>query len=258
MADKTFTNVRIKNKIDTTANWNSSSLTLKKGELAVRYDNNDYGDLCVAKSDNVTPFSILNTVRFPNHEKTILIANTKAAEVFNEKIEPVQEQIAYNADNGVRNLLGVASSGTATNSGITSVRDVSAGTITISGTSTAQTSQTYFVNGPKLLNRLESGKQYVLRGCSGGSLSTYYMEINYRADGSSTYTRVQQYNNDVEFTFPNNIVEISASIRVVKNATVNNVVIKPTLCRKDMDNGGFPLFAPSNRELFEMILALQT
>ena len=82
---------RIMNKIDTADNWHSSSLTLKKGEIAVRYElgiEDTWAEICIAKENNVSPFST-GTERFPNIEEVKYFADW----TFDRRIDSYREKL---------------------------------------------------------------------------------------------------------------------------------------------------------------------
>jgi hypothetical protein len=117
------------------------------------------------------------------------------------------------------------------------------GVITVN-TPTAATATSYIV----LSQSVDSycNNQYILSGHS-GNVRVYVAKGNYFKE---------DVGNGIILT-PTSETNVGAIIRVDADETVNNLVITPMI-RPITTDSTFEKYAPSNRELYEMILALQS
>lgn len=95
---------------------------------------------------------------------------------------------------------------------------------------------------------LEIGASYVLTGCpTGGSSSGY--RLNASGIGADT-------GNGLEFVYVGN--PINVYIRISNGYTLaDQITFRPMICRAEITDNSFQPYSPTNRELYEMILALQ-
>lgn len=96
---------------------------------------------------------------------------------------------------------------------------------------------------------LEIGASYILTGCpSGGSTSGY--RLNVSGEGADT-------GDGLEFTYTGSTINVY--IRISNRHTIASpITFKPMLRRSEIKDDSFVPYAPTNRELYEMILALQS
>lgn len=96
---------------------------------------------------------------------------------------------------------------------------------------------------------LISGESYILSGCpSGGSASGYRLNIS--GKGADT-------GEGLSFTYEGG--QIDVYIRISSGYVVAEPIsFKPMIRRAEITDGSFQPYAPTNRELYEMILALQS
>lgn len=101
------------------------------------------------------------------------------------------------------------------------------------------------------LTRLISGNMYILSGCTGGNPSTTYhlgiTKINYAGV-------VYQTNAEVQFTKSDEMALVVLTVQAGQNWTKT---FYPMIRRKEIVDSTFQPYAPTNRELYEMILQLQ-
>lgn len=161
------------------------------------------------------------------------------------------EEIGVIANLGAKNILPISVT-TQTVSGVDFVVDAAAGTITV----TADGSQTasaflYIVprSDPDLRARM-LGKSLTLTGCpAGGSGSTYRLRC-WHYSGTSI---ASDLGSGVTFTFDNAVDPYDVSIQVFPGAVVNGLVFRPMIRPAQITDSSYQLYAPTNRELYEMI-----
>lgn len=160
-----------------------------------------------------------------------------------------ESEIGVVAALGAKNLLEVTST-TRTVNGVTFTVNNDQ-TITVNGTNTGTSTALFVINDIPL----QSGIAYTLSGCpSGGSSATYYI-------GSLDTTDWQEFTTDIGNGNTATLSEpktIRFRIGIRSGVTVNNLVFKPMLRRAEITDDTFVPYAPTNRELYEMILALQS
>ena len=164
-----------------------------------------------------------------------------------------QLEINYAINTGAKNLLQYNGYGTGSENGVTYTINTD-GTVTVNGTPQG-TSPSYIelkLNGNAAnISRFCDG-QHILSGCpTGGSDSTYRM---YAA--RSTYSRFD-YGEGVLLT-DTTLTDVRLVIYITNGYTANNLVFKPMIRQAEITNNTFEPYAPTNRELYEMILALQS
>lgn len=160
--------------------------------------------------------------------------------------------INYAISTGVKNQLSYNGYGTGAENGVTYVIN-SDGTITVNGTPKG-TSPSYIelkLNGNAANIARFCDGQHILSGCpAGGSDGTYRM---YAARGG--YSRFD-YGDGVLLT-ETTLTDVRLVIYIYNGYTANNLVFKPMICRAEITDNTYAPYAPTNRELYEMILALQ-
>ena len=168
-------------------------------------------------------------------------------ELYETKTEQTETNVIANL--GAKNLLKVTSA-TQTINGVTFTVNNDQ-TITVNGTNTGTSTALFVINDIPL----QSGIAYTLSGCpSGGSTATYYI-------GSLDTTDWQEFTTDIGNGGTATLSEpktIRFRIGIRSGVTVNNLVFKPMLRRAEITDSTYVPYAPTNRELYEMILALQS
>jgi hypothetical protein len=101
------------------------------------------------------------------------------------------------------------------------------------------------------LTKLISGDRYILSGCTGGNPSTtYHLGVT-----KSNYAGiVYQTNAEVQFTKSDEMAFLVLTVQAGQNWTKT---FYPMIRRAEIADNTFQPYAPTNRELYEMILALQ-
>lgn len=172
-------------------------------------------------------------------------------ELYETKTEQTETNVIANL--GAKNLLQYNGYGTGAENGVTYVIN-SDGTITVNGTPQG-TSPSYIelkLNGNAANAARFCDGNHILSGCpEGGSDSTYRM---YAA--RSTYSRFD-YGNGVLLT-ATTLTDVRLVIYIANGYTANNLVFKPMIRRAEITDDTYVPYAPTNRELYEMILALQS
>lgn len=100
---------------------------------------------------------------------------------------------------------------------------------------------------------LDKGK-YILSGCpSGGSDSSYRLEVR---DESGSTVIAKDYGSGAVIT-ADSTTTYKVQVRFVKDYELNNLLFKPMIRPAEIEDPAYQPYAPTNRELFKMILALQ-
>lgn len=102
---------------------------------------------------------------------------------------------------------------------------------------------------------------WLLNGCpSGGATASYMVQIKDNSNPENPAAGTVLYR---DFGTGDVLISINTEttfmyvIRVANGYTVNNVMFKPMIRRAEITDDTFVPYAPTNRELYEMILALQ-
>lgn len=154
---------------------------------------------------------------------------------------------------GAKNLLlynGYASGAT---NGVTYTINTD-GTITINGTPQG-TSPSYIeiqLSGNAVNISKFCDGQHILSGCPAGGGDTSYRM--YAARGS--YSRFD-YGDGVLLTETAQ-TDVRLVVSIANGYTANNLIFKPMIRHAEITDSTYVPYAPTNRELYEMILALQT
>ena len=146
------------------------------------------------------------------------------------------------ANFGAKNVLLVTGTASTVNSVAYTVNED--GTITANGQASSYAD--WYVNSSL---HLEPGT-YKLTGCpaGGNNSSTYKLQIQgvgYDTGDGFTFTVASARN-------------VNVYIRVWSGYNASNLVFKPMIRRAEITDDTFQPYAPTNRELYEMILALQS
>lgn len=164
-----------------------------------------------------------------------------------------ESEIGVVAALGAKNLLAYNGYGTGTENGVTYTINTD-GTITVNGTPQG-TSPSYIelkLNGNAANIARFCDGHHILSGCpAGGSDTAYRM---YAARGG--YSRFD-YGDGVLLT-ETALTDIRFVIYIANGYTANNLVFKPMIRRAEITDSTYAPYAPTNRELYEMILALQS
>lgn len=180
----------------------------------------------------------LSTNDFTNEDKAQISAN-KAG-------------IGAVANRGSKNLLKIFAT-TQTINGITFTvnRDE---TVNVNGTNTSSESATFMIVPHEQAILIPDGNYY-LSGCpEGGASNTFDLRWYRYSEGKSAYNM----GGDTPVTKSGNTIESNIAIVVKAGQTVDNVVFKPMLRDASIEDDTYQPYAPTNRELYEMILALQS
>jgi hypothetical protein len=95
---------------------------------------------------------------------------------------------------------------------------------------------------------------YKISGISGGSNRTYWMRIG---TGTTDAVLFNLYDGEREFNLVSDTL-ITVQVVIYANQTVSNLIIKPMIRNAAIEDDTYQPYAPTNRELYEMILALQS
>lgn len=180
---------------------------------------------------------------------TAAVAQINAALLDCAAREELNDAVGALAALGAKNLLKVTSA-TQTINGVTFTVNNDQ-TITVNGTNTSTSTALFVIEDIPL----QSGIAYTLSGCpSGGSTASYYI-------GSLDTTNWQEFTTDTgngNTATLNEPKTIRFRIGIRSGVTVNNLVFKPMLRLAEITDSTYVPYAPTNRELYEMILALQS
>lgn len=160
----------------------------------------------------------------------------------------VQGQLARLLNSGAKNLVKPPHSSDNI-PGVTATIN-SDGSITLNGTCTASTFATYIFGAPLL-----PAGSYRLSGCpSGGSGSTFELSC-----GGGGLAKVTDYGNSAGFTLQEQTQLTYIQIVARAGAVFNNTTFFPMICTAEnyAVSSEFVPYAPTNRELYDMIQALQ-
>lgn len=161
-------------------------------------------------------------------------------------------EIGVVANAGAKNLADFNFGGVVQNVNVkpgTIVCIESNGTFSFSGTSDYKNYAAYV-----LKQFLLKAGTYKISGISGGSNTTYWMRIG---TGTTDTVLFNLYNAEHEFNIASDTL-ITVQVVIYANQTVSNLIFKPMIRRAEITDDTFVPYAPTNRELYEMILALQS
>lgn len=214
---------------------------------------NDYTDaeidaLLGAKQDTISDLATIRSGAAAGAtavQPASLSAETSAREAADSKM---QAAIGTVANAGAKNILKITGSSQTINGVTFTVNDDQ--TVTVNGTASATISYVITDNAQAVL--IPDGN-YILSGCpQGGGTSSYDLRWYMYSSGKSAY----DMGSGATVTKDGNTTSSNIAIVIRSGATANNLVFKPMLSPPEIA-GDFQPYAPTNRELYEMILALQ-
>lgn len=180
----------------------------------------------------------VSKIKVPNDNTVYNIRDAGAAR---------QEQVDWNTNNGVKNLIEITAESQTIN-GLTFTVDKSKGTIDVKGTSTADTEFIF----ADLSSALLHGSKYILSGSPNGNYLSYWLTLSYRPSQSSTFTQLRNYTGDTpcDMTngYPNN-----CSITISNGLTISDLVFKPMLRYDFIEDSTFVPHAMNNAEITAVI-----
>lgn len=160
-------------------------------------------------------------------------------------------EIGVIANAGAKNILPIQAQ-SQTISGVQFTVDQSAGTITVTADGT-QTSSAFLYIVPRSDADMRAkmlGRQLTLTGCpAGGSGSTFRLRC-WHYSGTAI---ASDLGNGTTFTFDNSADPYDISIQVFPGAVLDNLVFYPMLRAAQIQDDTYTPYAPTNRELYEMI-----
>lgn len=148
---------------------------------------------------------------------------------------------------GAKNLLPLTFSGATQNDVVFTVDDD--GIININGTNSGEA---FAVIISPYSKWLKDGR-YILNGCSGGSASTYKLDIDSPSGAFAT-----NYDGDTEFTMVNGANNYRIRIVIYANAVLNNVKIKPMIRLATDPDPTYSPYAMTNKELTDAVKNIPT
>ena len=151
---------------------------------------------------------------------------------------------------GAKNLLKVTST-TQTINGVTFTVNADQ-TVSLSGTATA--TATFVIVDNATSNAIPDGS-YILTGCpSGGGNNTYDLRWYLYSSGKSTYDQ----GSGASVNKTGNTTSSNIAILIRSGVNTDGLVFRPMLRNSEITDAAYVPYAPTNRELYEMILALQS
>lgn len=167
-----------------------------------------------------------------------------------------QLEINYAINTGSKNFLKITAS-SQTIKGVTfTVNDDQ--TVTVNGTNDGTGASTFVIVPNAKAITIPDGN-YILSGCQtggGGDVSTAPYDLRWYmySPGKSAYDS----GNGASVEKSGNGTGSNIAIVVKSGRTADNLVFRPMLRRAEIVDDTFEPYAPTNRELYEMILALQS
>lgn len=214
-----------------------------------------------------SPWTVANIEAELNGVKNARGSDSLAA-VLNSKAEKatvaaavaeLSAEIGAVANVGAKNIVNNTANTTTVSAGITWTKNPD-GSMSASGTSTGvsavrvvgvQGSSTYASAVP-----IPKGRYIV--SPSGFSDETYRIAIGIFADDTSSRATMNVYNAPYTFDITTDTARIDLSCVISRaDITANGETFYPMIRRAEIEDDTFVPYAPSNRELYEMILALQ-
>lgn len=175
-------------------------------------------------------------------------------ELYETKTEQTETNVIANL--GAKNMLKITAS-SQTIKGVTfTVNDDQ--TVTVNGTNDGTGASTFMIVPNAQAIKIPDGK-YILSGCpaeGGGSAASAPFDLRWYlySPGKSAY----ETGTGALIEKSGNTTSSNIAIVVKTGQTVDNLVFKPMLRPAEITNNTFEPYAPTNRELYEMILALQS
>lgn len=160
-----------------------------------------------------------------------------------------ESEIGVVAALGAKNFLKVTGQ-TQTLNGVTFTVN-SDQTVSLSGTASATT--TFVIVNNAAANAIPDGS-YKLTGCpSGGGNTTYDLRWYLYSSGRSAYDQ----GSGASVNKSGNTTTSNIAILIRSGVNTDGLVFRPMLRRAEITDSTYVPYAPTNRELYEMILALQ-
>lgn len=188
----------------------------------------------------------------------VLDAKAEKAEL-TAAVAELSAEIGAVANAGAKNIVNNTASTTTVSAGVTWTKNPD-GSMFASGTSTGvsavrvvgvQGSSTYASAVP-----IPKGRYIV--SPSGFADETYRIAIGIFADDTSSRATMNVYNAPYTFDITTDTARIDLSCVISRaDITANGETFYPMIRRAEIKDDTFVPYAPSNRELYEMILALQ-
>lgn len=177
----------------------------------------------------------------------------KLAGLSNYDDSAIKAEIGAIVNNGTKNLLKLNNIGTSTVSGRTYQLNDN-GTITCSGEATGNAIKYIFGTGSTTIPAMipiPVGK-YILSGGAKNSTTVSIYIRNTEDSSRYLYYHVEDIERAIEI-IENDVICVGVR---TSNGISNTVVVEPMLRDASIEDDTFVPYAPSNRELYEMILAL--
>lgn len=160
-----------------------------------------------------------------------------------------ETEIGVVAALGAKNFLKVTGK-TQTINGVTFTVN-SDQTVSLSGTASATT--TFFIEDNAAAKAIPDGS-YKLTGCpSGGGNTTYDLRWYLYSPGMSAYDQ----GSGASVNKSGNTTSSNIAILIRSGVNTDGLVFRPMLRRAEITDSTYAPYAPTNRELYEMILALR-
>lgn len=179
-----------------------------------------------------------------------------------EAVTPLKTEIGVVANNGSKNILKITER-SKEHSGVTFTVNSDESVSIFGGTTGSnsfirltgsQSSATYSDQIP-----LPKGRYKI--SCPGASSSdNFRFAVGYRntsTDARSTITAQQSNDFEAEFEITTDTGRFDATVLSVSTSQDYSAIVYPMIRRAEINDDTFVPYAPSNRELYEMILALQ-
>lgn len=176
-----------------------------------------------------------------------------------EAVTPLETELGVIANNGAKNIVNNTADASQVVSGVTWVKNPD-GSMIASGTSTGvsavrvmgvQGSSTYASAVP-----IPKGRYIV--SPSGFEDETYRIAVGIFESSETTRKTTNVYNTPYTFEIAGDNARIDLSCVISRSGeTVTAHVFRPMIRREEISDDTFVPYAPTNRELYEMILALQ-
>ena len=191
---------------------------------------------------------------------------TKLAGLSNYDDTALSARTAYNTQMGVKNIVPILCP-TSENGGITFTAEAD-GTISVNGAKTAgQYPRFYITCTSNSDSRTYNNAIPVARGTYKIStpdtdIGSVFYGVRVYPNSTDAYTSYSVYSGsaDTTFTVDNDTTRLHMIFGIDATDTFTDAVFKPMIARTDLlaADSSFAPYAPSNRELYEMIRALQT
>lgn len=160
----------------------------------------------------------------------------------------IKNEIATIVNSGVKNLLP-SNAKTISDKGLTAVVDGN-GIVTISGETSSVSNFELDFPVPTSIK----GKKVILTGCPAGGANAGTYRLLVRSLDDPKTNIASDIGNGATFTLPSEFERIVVRINVFAGYVVDNLVFKPMLRDASIEDDTFVPYAPTNRDLYEMIV----